>query len=51
MHIGVIWPKCQHWQSAAIYAKMKGCQILDWIVGEREVIFTNFIHDVSMETN
>ena len=29
-------------------AKMKGCQVRDWIAGERDVIFTNFIYDVSM---
>ena len=30
-----------------IEAKMKGCQVRDWIVGEREMsFFTNFIHDM-----
>ena len=29
-----------------IEVKMKGCQVRDWIVGEKDVIFTNFIHDM-----
>ena len=27
-------------------AKMKGCQVREWIVGEKHVIFTNFIYDM-----
>ena len=29
-----------------IGAEMEGCQVRDWIVGEKDVIFTNFIYDM-----
>ena len=42
MHTGVIWPRGVNiGNRPLIEAKMKGCQ---WIV--RDVIFTNFIHDM-----
>ena len=47
MHTGVIWPRGFNiGNRPLIEAKMKGCQVKDWIVGERDAIFTNFIHDM-----
>ena len=47
MHTGVIWTRGVNiGNRPVIEAKMKGCQVRDWIVGERDVIFTNFIHDM-----
>ena len=52
MHTGVIWPRGVNIGNRLLTeTKMKGCQVREWIVGERDVIFTNIIHDVSMETN
>ena len=52
MHTGIIWPTGVNIRNRPlIEAKMKGRQIRDRIVGERYIIFMNFIHDVSMETN
>ena len=47
MHTDVIWPTgINIGNRPLIEAKMKGCQVRDWIVGERDVIFTNCIHDM-----
>ena len=47
MHTGVVRPRGvnmgNHW---LIGAEIEGCQIRDWNVGKRDVIFTNFIHDM-----
>ena len=48
MHTCVIWPRDVNiGNRPLIEAKMTGCQVGEWIVGERDVIFTNFIHDTN----
>ena len=44
MHTGVIWPRGGN--RPLIEANMKGYQVREWIVGEKHVIFTNFIYDM-----
>ena len=47
MHTGVIWPRGVNiGNRLLIEANMKGCQVRDWTVGERDIIFTHFIHDM-----
>ena len=49
MHTSVIWARGVNiGNRPLIEVKMKGCQVRDWIVGERDryVIFTNCIHDM-----
>ena len=49
MHAGVIWPRGVNiGNRPLVEAKIKGCQVRDWIVGEikRYVMFTNVIHDM-----
>ena len=41
MHTGVIWPRGVNLGSRRlIEAKIKGCQVRDWIVGERDMSFS-----------
>ena len=47
MHTGIFWPRGVNIGNRPLFeAKMKGCQVRDWIVGETDVNVTNFIHDI-----
>ena len=48
MHTGVIWPRGVNiGNRPLIEAKMKGCQVRDWIVGEIDMSFSPiFIYDM-----
>ena len=45
MHTGVIWPRGVNiGNRPLIEAKMKGCQVRDWIVGERDMSFSRILY-------
>ena len=45
MHTGVIWPRGVNFGNRPlIEAKMKGCQVRDWIVGERHMSFSRILY-------
>ena len=44
-HTGVIWPRGVNIDKRPlIEANMKGCQVRDWIVGERDVSFSQILY-------
>ena len=45
MHTGVIQPRGVNiGNQQPIEAKMKGCQVRDWIVGERDMSFSRILY-------
>ena len=45
MQTGVIWPRGVNiGNRLLIEAKMKGCQVRDWIVGERDMSFSRILY-------
>ena len=45
MHIGVIWPRCVNiGNRPVIGTTMKGCQVRDWIVGERDLSISKSVY-------
>ena len=45
MHTGVIWPRGVNiGNQPLIEAKMKRCQIRDWIVGEADMSFSRILY-------
>ena len=45
MHTGVIWPRGVNiGNRPLIEAKMKGCQVREWIVGERYMSFSRILY-------
>ena len=44
MHTGVIWPRGVNiGNRPLIEVKMKGCQVREWIVGERDMSFSRML--------
>ena len=44
MHTGIIWPSGVNIVNRPlIEAKMKGCQVREWIVGERDMSFSRIL--------
>ena len=49
MHTGVIWPRGVNiGNRPLIEAKMKGCQVRDWIVGERDMLLSRILYMTSV---
>ena len=47
MHTGVIWPRGVNiGNRPLIEAKMKGCQVREWIVGEKHMSFSRILYMV-----
>ena len=45
MHTGVIWPRGVNIGNRPLFeAKMKGCQVREWIVGERDTSFSRILY-------
>jgi len=45
MHTGVIWPRRVNiGNRPLIEAKMKGCQVREWIVGEKDMSFSRILY-------
>ena len=45
MHTGVIWPRGVHnGNRSLIEAQRKGCEVRDWIVGERDMSFSRILY-------
>ena len=45
MHTGVIWPRCVNiGNRPLIEAKIKGCQVRESIVGERDMSFSRILY-------
>ena len=45
MHTGVIWPRGVNiGNRPLIEAKIKGCQVGEWIVGERDTSFSRILY-------
>ena len=45
MHTGVIRPRCVSiGNRRLIEANMKGCHVRDWIVGERDMLFSRILY-------
>ena len=45
MRTGVIWPRGVNIGNRPLFeAKMKGCQVRDWIVGERDMSFSQIVY-------
>ena len=50
MHTSVIWPRGVNiGNRPLIEAKMKGCQVRDWIVGERNMSFSRILYMTCVE--
>ena len=48
MHTGVVRPRGVNMGNRRLIGtEMEGCQVRDWIIGDRDTSFiTNFIHDM-----
>ena len=45
MHTGIIWPRGVNiGNRPLIEAKMKGCQVREWIVGEKHMSFSRILY-------
>ena len=50
MHTGVIWPRgVINGNRPLIEAKMKGCQVRDWIVGEIDRSFSRILYMICVD--
>ena len=50
MHTGVIWPRGVNiGNRPLIEATMKGCQVTDWIVGERDMSFSRILYMICVD--
>ena len=52
MHTGVIWPRDVNIGNRpliVIEAKMNGCQVRDWIIGERDMSFSRILYTTCVD--